>query len=84
MTPEQQLIAGLLTAIQGGILFGVRYLIAERTKDKSECADRIAKLEARLDEGAVTMRKLNEVLQRQVDAHELTITRLTESERAQR
>jgi hypothetical protein len=84
MTPEQQLIAALLTAIQGGILFGVRYLITERTKEKAECNERIAKLEARLDEGAATMRRLNEVLQRQVDAHELTITRLTESERGQR
>ena len=84
MTPEQQLIAGLLTAIQGGILFGVRYLITERNKEKAECNERIAKLEARLDEGAATMRRLNEVLQRQVDAHELTITRLTESERGQR
>jgi uncharacterized coiled-coil protein SlyX len=83
VTPEQQLIAGLLAAIQGGILFGVRYLITERTKEQAACNERIGKLEARLDEGAATMRRLNDVLQKQVDAHELTITRLTASERRQ-
>ncbi len=84
MTPEQQFIAALLVAIQGGVGFGVRYLITERAKEKVECNTRIAKLEARLDEGAETMRRLNDVLQKQVDAHELTITRLTSSENRQR
>jgi hypothetical protein len=84
LTPEQQAIAALWLFIQAGILGIARWLVSEKNKCETRCEERIAKLEVRLDEGAATMRRLNEVLQKQVDAHEMTISRLTTSERTQR
>ena len=84
MTPEWQAIAALAAFIQVGILGAFKWLTAERAKDQAACNERIAKLEARLDEGAETMRRLNAVLQKQVDAHEVTIAALTKSEGGRR
>ena len=80
MTAEQQAIGVLWIFISGGIGGVVKYLVSEMNRRDTACNERIAKLEERLDSGAETMRRLNDVLQKQVDAHEMTIERLTRSE----
>ncbi|HTE20934.1 MAG TPA: hypothetical protein VK689_21425 [Armatimonadota bacterium] len=80
MTPEQQAIAGLWIVLQGAVGYGVKWLVNEMNRREAACEARIAKLETRQDEWIDSTRRLADALQQQVDAHALTIDRLTTSE----
>ena len=83
MTVEQQVIA-LAAFIQMGIIAVIKGMHTLWMGDRRECNERIARMEAKLEEGAVAMKQLAVALQKQVDAHEMTIERLTRSEGRER
>jgi hypothetical protein len=77
---QAQLFA-IITALAGFIATGltavVKYLVAEINRRDTECNTKITKLESRIDEGASAVARLNDVLEKQVAAHEATIATLT-------
>ena len=83
MNFEQQVIA-LAAFIQMGIIAVIKGMHTLWMGDRKQCRDDITRLEAKLDEGAHAMKQLAAALQKQVDAHELTIERLTRSEGRER
>jgi low affinity Fe/Cu permease len=83
MNLDQQVIA-MAAFIQMGIIAVVKGMHMMWMADKKQCRDDISRMEMKLDEGAEAMKQLAAALQKQVDAHELTIERLTRSEGRER
>jgi hypothetical protein len=79
--PEHAAIAAMWSFITAGLVGAVKYLAGREDKCKVECQHRVERCESKIDKGADAVLALNEVLQRQVEAHEATIKALTASEK---
>ena len=79
--PLHAAIAAMWSFITAGMAAAVKYLAGREDKCKAECQQRVERCENKIDKGADAVLALNEVLQRQVEAHEATIKALTASEK---
>jgi hypothetical protein len=76
------IIAALGGFIATGLTGVVKYLVAELERRDTQCTEKVGKLESKLDEGAEAIRKLNDVLEKQVEAQQTTIAALTGREKS--